>query len=66
MKDQRTEATVRDANLAVAVNAIELVSQVVLNVAGNDIANTIEGKLITPSALGEAVAARLQANLAAK
>lgn len=63
MNDQRTEAAITDSNLAVCINAVELVSGVVLNIAGNDIANTIDGKLVTPAYLSEAVAARINARL---
>jgi hypothetical protein len=63
MKDQRTEAAIRDSNLAVVTNAVELASQVVQKIAGNDIANTINGKLVNSAFLQESVAAGIQANL---
>ncbi len=53
----------RDSNLAVLANVVELASQIVMNVAGNDIANTLGGQPVTPAYLHEAVAARVQANL---
>lgn len=63
MKDKKTESAVRDSNLAVVANAVELGAQVVMDIAGNDIANTVEGKPVQPAYLQEAIAARLQAAL---
>lgn len=63
MKDQRTEAAIRDSNLAVTTNAIEMTVEVVKLIAGNDIANTINGQLVTSAFLQETVAAGIQANL---
>ena len=63
MKDQRTEAAIRDSNLAVVTNAVELTSQVISKIAGNDIANTIDGKLVTSAILQESVAAGNKANI---
>lgn len=63
MKDQCNQAAICDSNLAVAINAVELCSQVIMDIAGNDIANTIDGKLIQPAYLQEAVAARIQAHI---
>lgn len=60
MKNQSTEAAATDHNVAVLANALELGSQAVMNVAGNAIANTIEGKPVTSTFLQEAIAARIQ------
>lgn len=51
-------------NLAVLSNAAELATQIILNVAGNDAANTYQGETITDAFVGDAVAARMQAKLA--
>lgn len=64
MKNQTTEAAATDQNLAVLANAVELGAQAVLNVAGNAIANTVDGKPVSASYLQEAIAARMQAALA--
>lgn len=59
MKDQQTEAALRDSNLAVLANAVQLCADVVLDIAGNDIANTIDGKLVTSDFLQEACATNI-------
>lgn len=59
--NERTVAAARDANLAVLTNAVELGSQVIMGVAGNAIANTVDSEPVTPAFLQEAIAARLQA-----
>lgn len=64
MNQKRTLDAARDANLAVSTNAVELAAQVVLNIAGNDIANTINGELVGTTFLKEAVAAKMNASLA--
>lgn len=64
MSNERSFAAARDANLAVGTNAVELVSQVVQEIAGNDIANTINGEMVDSAFLKGAVAAKINANLA--
>lgn len=63
MKDKKTESAIRDSNLAVLANAAELGAQVVMQIAGNDIANTVNGQTVQPAYLQGAIAARLQAAL---
>jgi hypothetical protein len=63
MKDKKAEQSALEANLPVIVNAVELVSQVVAQVAGNAISNMIDGKIVTPTVLQGTVAARLQSIL---
>lgn len=53
-------------NLAVVANAVELISQVVGEVAGNVISNQIEGETATPAIIQDIAAARLQSLLTAK
>ena len=50
-------------NLLVLSNAVELGSAVVMQIAGNDIANTVNGKLITPDDLRDALASKIQGRL---
>ena len=58
MTDRKTEMV--GENLTVLANAIELGAAVVMQIAGNDIANTIEGKLVTPDELRDALAAKIR------
>lgn len=51
-------------NIAVLANANDLVTNVILNIAGNEISNKLNGKVIRRGDLQETVAARMQANLA--
>ena len=60
MKDQRTEKAIREGNLAVLTNVVELAAQVVMKIAGNEISNTVDGKAITPAFLKEAMIAKAQ------
>lgn len=53
-------------NLAVLANAVEVGAQVVAEVAGNAVANTIDGKMVTPSTLHNAIASRIHSALASK
>lgn len=53
-------------NAVVLANAVELTSQVIMRIAGNDIANTVRGERVTPLTLRSAVAAKLQTCLARK
>lgn len=64
MNEQRNASAARDSNLAVGTNAVELVAQIVLNIAGNDVANTINGELVGADYIKEAAAAKINANLA--
>lgn len=58
-RDQQT----LDYNLMVLTNVCELAACVVQKIAGNNAANTLEGKAITPVQLRQAIAARTQAAL---
>ena len=49
-----------EQNTLVLANAIELGASIVMSIAGNDIANTIEGKLVTPDELRDALSAKLR------
>ncbi len=49
-----------EQNTLVLANAIELGAAVVMSIAGNDIANTIEGKLVTPDELRDALTAKIR------
>ena len=51
-------------NIGVLANANELVVNTILNIAGNEISNTIDGKTIRRVDLQQTVAARMQAKLA--
>lgn len=52
-----------NTNLNTLVNATELASKVIHEIAGEAVANTVEGKLLTNNDVRNAVAAKLQANL---
>lgn len=65
MNDPNTKATLK-TNLAILANAVELGAQVVAEVAGNAVANTIDGKTVTPSSLHNAIASRIRSALAPK
>lgn len=51
------------ASLATLANAIELGAAVVLKVAGNAVANTVNGKLVSSDDLKSALAAQIQSSL---
>ena len=53
-------------NTTVLANAVELSSQVIMKVAGNEVANSVGGETITPPALGNAVLAKMQSCLKKK
>lgn len=53
-------------NANVLANAVELSTQVIMRVAGNEVANTIGGELMAPTALNSAIAAKLQSTLKKK
>jgi hypothetical protein len=50
-------------NLMVLSNVTELAASVVTRIAGNNAANTLEGKPVSPAQLRQAVAARVQSAL---
>lgn len=50
-------------NLAVAANAVELSTRIIMSAAGNDASNMLGGAAITAPFIADAVAARLQASL---
>jgi hypothetical protein len=58
-RDQQT----LDYNLMVLTNVCELAACVVNKIAGNNAANTLQGKAVTPIQLRQAVAARMQGSL---
>lgn len=64
MNNEAQTTAARDTNLSVLTNATELVTQVILSVAGNDIANTIGGEPASPAYLQQAVNARMQSSIA--
>lgn len=57
MSHHSTIDEARDQNVAVLANLTDLVAGVVSTVAGNDIANTIEGEFVGAQALREMIAA---------
>jgi len=63
MNVQNTGMSIADSNLAVAANAIAMGAAALMNVAGNDIANTVNGVLVTPSSLKETLAVRFRTAL---
>jgi len=65
MNNSSSNATMK-ANLAILANAVELGAQVVAEVAGNAVANSIDGKMVTPSSLHNAVASRIRSALSPK
>lgn len=56
------ETTFR-TNLATLANATELASKVIQRVAGEEIANTVDGRVMVSSDIKEAVVAKLQGSL---
>jgi len=63
MSNQR-EATQQYESTAVLANAVELATNVILQVAGNTIGNVIDGELVTPVLLAPTVGAKIQQGLA--
>lgn len=63
MKDKRSESAICDSNVAVLSNTVEVGAQIVMEIAGNEIANTIDDQVVTPAYLKEAMTARLQSIL---
>lgn len=51
-------------NMAVLANLNDLITNTILNIAGNEISNAIDGKLVRRQDLQQTVAVRMQANLA--
>lgn len=64
MSNLQEERWVTSANTM--ANAVELSTQVIMKVAGHEVANTVNGELLTPRSLNEAVAARINARLQKK
>lgn len=56
--------TAVNTNTLVLAQAIELGTAVIARVAGDAIANTVNGKIQGPTSLDQALGARMQANLA--
>lgn len=52
-----------NTNLSTLANATELASKVIHNIAGEAVANTVDGVILTNNDVRHAVAAKLQANL---
>lgn len=50
-------------NTIVLANAVQVVTGVVKNLAGNDISNQIDGETVRPGDLSDAATARIQKNL---
>lgn len=53
----------QDTNLETLSHATELASKVITNVAGEAVANTVDGQLMSPTDIKHAVAAKMQASL---
>ena len=53
-----------NGNTITLANALELGTSVLMRVAGDAIANTVDGKLQTPANLDRALAAKIQSNCA--
>ncbi len=64
MKNQQIESQVLDQNLPVLANAVALVAGSINQIAGNDMSNALDGERVTPDAMEQLVAAKLQAKLA--
>jgi hypothetical protein len=47
-------------NILVTANAVEIAAGVIEKIAGNEISNHLNGELVRPSDLADAVTARLQ------
>lgn len=54
---------ISDSNQAVSANLLALGAEAVMAVAGNDIANTVGGQLVTPAFLHENLAVRVRTAL---
>ncbi len=63
MSDQQI-AMKQYESTAVIANAIEIATDVIMQVAGNTIGNMIDGEVITPSLLRPTVGAKVQQGLA--
>lgn len=55
--------TALDANLVVTSNAIAIVANTILAIAGNEISNSIDGKTVNSATLENAVAAKIFSKL---
>lgn len=58
-----TPQEVINDNQAVLTNAVEFAAEIITSIAGNDIANTVNGKPLSDAALKTAVASRMHAKL---
>lgn len=66
MNSVSTQEAARNGNLAVLANALTMGSEAIMDIAGNDIANTVDGTTITTAYVQEALAARIGAALSQK
>lgn len=48
------------SNMLTLTHAVELTESVIMEIAGEDISNTIDGKLVRPQDLADAVTANIQ------
>lgn len=63
MDNQSNEEILTNTNLVVLANAIEIVSDTIMSIAGNEIANTIDSKLVTLPLLQSVVGAKIYSKL---
>lgn len=66
MSNEASNQSVQAANLAAVTNVIAVVSETVGRVAGNAIANTVNGETVSSKFLEQAVAARAQSAINTK
>lgn len=57
---------IRNQNLGPLANLTDLVAGVVISIAGNEISNSLDGKLVTGAHMRQLVAARLNQAVAQK
>jgi hypothetical protein len=60
---QMTRSEVASDNLAVLTNAAELSAEIIKRIAGNAIANTVDGKPISDVYLKDAIASRMHSKV---
>lgn len=60
MSNEVVQQTLLRSNVPLLANAVELGSRAIINVAGNAITNTVDGKPLTPAFLHASLAARVQ------
>ncbi|QVD49078.1 hypothetical protein LUCX_8 [Xanthomonas phage vB_XciM_LucasX] len=63
MSNENAQKGLMRTNVPLLANSIELGARAIMNVAGNSIANAVEGQPITPAYLHSAIAARMQSLL---